>query len=354
MQMPAGPVTTTAEVEDLKRFLATAPQMWTKPDDPPLRSYPLSNGEHVSCVFWRGKFFITGTDIVKILLFRFAQIGRPVLNVKKFEEGVFSDLRNLKPGTEAILEEPRSEFLEFLFRHGCIRTQKKQKVFFWNCVPHESLFLDAIERDFKREGSLYHMNMMMNHTRYLQKQVAMMQQQQAAVANYSGTATPNSAAMAQNYLMTQAPGQRVPMPAANFMGNTVDPFLLQPATQQQPQQQQQQQATQARPSGKMPINLQNGAMPFMPPMPQPQPTINAAPSQFLPNSDDCLLGSTEDPFMLNSYFSSTGEATTDPIIDPSFLMNLHEYWLRNLGRLLLFACFVLKKIVLLDTELWNK
>ena len=69
---------------------------------------------------------------------------------------------------------------------------KKQKVFFWHCVPHESLFLDAIERDFKREGSLYHMNMMMNHTRYLQKQVAMMQasaiQQQFSSANPSNAA----------------------------------------------------------------------------------------------------------------------------------------------------------------------
>ena len=28
-------------------------------------------------------------------------------NMKKFEEGVFSDLRNLKPGTDACLEEPK-------------------------------------------------------------------------------------------------------------------------------------------------------------------------------------------------------------------------------------------------------
>ena len=33
--------------------------------------------------------------------------GRPVRNMKKFEEGVFSDLRNLKPGTDACLEEPK-------------------------------------------------------------------------------------------------------------------------------------------------------------------------------------------------------------------------------------------------------
>jgi hypothetical protein len=33
--------------------------------------------------------------------------------MKKFEEGVFSDLRNLKPGTDAILEEPKVGFLPY-------------------------------------------------------------------------------------------------------------------------------------------------------------------------------------------------------------------------------------------------
>ncbi|KAJ7930602.1 hypothetical protein B0H13DRAFT_2309550 [Mycena leptocephala] len=33
--------------------------------------------------------------------------SRPVRNMKKFEEGVFSDLRNLKPGADACLEEPK-------------------------------------------------------------------------------------------------------------------------------------------------------------------------------------------------------------------------------------------------------
>ena len=33
--------------------------------------------------------------------------GRPVRNMKKFEEGIFSDLRNLKPGVDASLEEPK-------------------------------------------------------------------------------------------------------------------------------------------------------------------------------------------------------------------------------------------------------
>ncbi|KAG6006358.1 hypothetical protein E4U54_000191 [Claviceps lovelessii] len=77
--------------------------------------------------------------------------GRPVKNSKKFEEGIFSDLRNLKSGTDASLEEPKSAFLDFLYKNNCIRTQKKQKVFYWYSVPHDRLFLDALERDLKRE-----------------------------------------------------------------------------------------------------------------------------------------------------------------------------------------------------------
>ncbi|KAJ7697970.1 hypothetical protein B0H14DRAFT_3655078 [Mycena olivaceomarginata] len=44
-----------------------------------------------------------------------------------------------------------SPFLDLLFKYQCIRTQKKQKVFYWFSVPHDRLFLDALERDLKRE-----------------------------------------------------------------------------------------------------------------------------------------------------------------------------------------------------------
>ncbi|EJT49434.1 Ste12 [Trichosporon asahii var. asahii CBS 8904] len=132
----------TARVELLCRLLfwSTLPQ-----------SFRLPNGEDVACVLWNGLYHITGTDIVRALLFRFEAFGRPVKHTKKWEEGVFSDLRNLKPGVDACLEEPKSAFLDFLFRNGCIRTQKKQKVFYWFSVPHDRLFLDALERDLKRE-----------------------------------------------------------------------------------------------------------------------------------------------------------------------------------------------------------
>ncbi|KAI0742540.1 hypothetical protein C8Q80DRAFT_1273186 [Daedaleopsis nitida] len=158
-----------SHLDRLKFFLATAPSRWNSdngfagPDPstvppghphsshPALNRFALPNSEYVSCVLWGGLYHITGTDIVRALVFRFEAFGRPVRNMKKFEEGVFSDLRNLKPGVDACLEEPKSPFLDLLFKYQCIRTQKKQKVFYWFSVPHDRLFLDALERDLKRE-----------------------------------------------------------------------------------------------------------------------------------------------------------------------------------------------------------
>ena len=113
--------------EQLMQFLLAAPVNWAPGES--IRRFQLPNAEYVSCALWYNQFYITGTDIVRVLLFRFQAYGRPVINLKKFEEGVFSDLRNLKVGIDAILEEARSDFLELLHKYNCIRTQKKQKVF---------------------------------------------------------------------------------------------------------------------------------------------------------------------------------------------------------------------------------
>jgi transcription factor STE12 len=125
-----------AHLDRLKFFLATAPSRWdanassdtdsaammTTPSDaadptmppghpssshPALNRFLLPTSEYVSCVLWNGLYHITGTDIVRALVFRFEAFGRPVRNMKKFEEGIFSDLRNLKPGVDACLEEPK-------------------------------------------------------------------------------------------------------------------------------------------------------------------------------------------------------------------------------------------------------
>ncbi|ODV57915.1 STE domain-containing protein, partial [Ascoidea rubescens DSM 1968] len=136
--------------DDLKFFLITAPANWQEHQI--IRRYYLNHDEgFISCVFWKNLYFITGTDIVKCITYRFKQFGRDIIDRKKFEEGIFSDLRNLKCGNDAVLEPPKSEFLQFLHKNNCLRTQKKQKVFFWFSVPHDKLFSDALERDLKRE-----------------------------------------------------------------------------------------------------------------------------------------------------------------------------------------------------------
>ncbi|GAA5917241.1 hypothetical protein JCM8208_006765 [Rhodotorula glutinis] len=94
-------------LDQLRQFLAAAPACF-----PPARhdnelvfkQFILPSGEAVSCVRWNGTFILTGTDVVRILLFRFLLINRRVHDRKKFEEGIFSDLRNLKIGEDAILE----------------------------------------------------------------------------------------------------------------------------------------------------------------------------------------------------------------------------------------------------------
>ncbi|GAA5869629.1 hypothetical protein JCM1840_004483 [Sporobolomyces johnsonii] len=146
-------------IDTLKFFLATAPSTFPAAtlrqprldDDAVFNRLLLPTGDTVSCVFWNGLYHITGTDVVRALSFRFRAIGRPIQHMRKFEEGVFSDLRNLKSGIDAVLEDSKSPFLELLFRHDCVRTQKKQKVFFWFSVPHDRLFLDALDRDLRRE-----------------------------------------------------------------------------------------------------------------------------------------------------------------------------------------------------------
>ncbi|KAF5094905.1 hypothetical protein D0Z03_001964 [Geotrichum reessii] len=139
------------ELVQLKYFLLTGPAQLRTENG--IHRHTLPNKEQISCVVWRNVYFITGTDIVRCLSFRFEAFGREISNRKKFEEGIFSDLRHLKCDSDAVLEQPKSEFLDYLYRNNCVRTQKKQKIFYWFSVNHDRLFQDALERDLKKELS---------------------------------------------------------------------------------------------------------------------------------------------------------------------------------------------------------
>lgn len=151
--------------ENLYDFLVNAPKTFRENER--IKKFQLKNGDYIHCVLWNYHFYITGTDIVKILIWRFQNAGKQIGAIKKFEEGIFSDLRNLKPGVDATLENPRSNFLEFLYKNGCIRTQKKQKVFYWYSVPHDVLFCDAMERDLRRDTNIYTYNTFVHDPRQL-------------------------------------------------------------------------------------------------------------------------------------------------------------------------------------------
>ena len=108
-----------------------------------LLKYTLSNYEIITCVFWEDNYYITGTDIVKILTYIFRSIGYKIHNLNQH---IFSDLRQLKIGEKSILLEPKSEFLDYLYMNNCLKTQKKQKVFLWNCVNYDLLIKKTLDR----------------------------------------------------------------------------------------------------------------------------------------------------------------------------------------------------------------
>ncbi|OIR57741.1 MAG: transcription factor Ste12-like protein [Amphiamblys sp. WSBS2006] len=135
----------------------------------------------ISCVVWRdGLYYVTGTDIVKVVRAIYAVLtdsSEPPS--KKFEEGVFSDLRNFKTGDRARLEGPRSEMLQFLHKQRCVRTQKKQKVFYWLFwADYMKLFELANARDTKRVT--------------IQTQYAMMTHAQRGMCQPIGFSNPNT------------------------------------------------------------------------------------------------------------------------------------------------------------------
>lgn len=136
------------KLENLRGFLNSAPSMF--PPRTNILKHRLSSSESVCCVRWNGEFLISGADILRCIMFKFKAFGRDVLNRGKFEELIFSDLRSSKSSVRARLEEGKSELLEFLHKHGAIRTKKKQRVFYWSAVPHDELFLDSLERELRR------------------------------------------------------------------------------------------------------------------------------------------------------------------------------------------------------------
>ena len=135
----------------LDRFMNTAPRLTEGHKS--VVHFKLNEDTAINCVNWKDRCFITGTDIVRLLVHKFQHFaGKPPRHMKKFEEGIFSDLRRLTPPNDCVLEGTRSDFLVFLFDIDCVRSKKKQKVFFWDrfkAVAH-NIFCDAVDRELAR------------------------------------------------------------------------------------------------------------------------------------------------------------------------------------------------------------
>ncbi len=74
--LPVQPILETLEqtLERLKLFLATAPAEWNAQQR--IKRFVFPTGDRISCILWNSLFHVTGTDIVKVLMFRFAAFGR--------------------------------------------------------------------------------------------------------------------------------------------------------------------------------------------------------------------------------------------------------------------------------------
>ncbi len=129
-------------------FLENGPVGWAPGEE--CRRFSIF-GDTITCSFREGEFLISGTDIVKSLtaLFRLAQLGRQPADRRRFEEGIAGDLRSIKAGRGAILEEANSDLLKFLYRINSVRTHKKQKIFIWAAVPFLRLHNDSMARELR-------------------------------------------------------------------------------------------------------------------------------------------------------------------------------------------------------------
>lgn len=129
-------------------FVETAYQEWSA--SLAARYLELSNKSRIACVAWDGEFYISGTDILKIVQFRLRQAGIRDADPRKIERGIISTLRGLRPGRSSILLESRDPLMSRLDALGCIKTRKRQKVFLWDAVDHQRLFQDALARELRR------------------------------------------------------------------------------------------------------------------------------------------------------------------------------------------------------------
>lgn len=133
-----------------------------------LYQFILPSGEPVSRIRWLGLDYISSTDVIRILSFRFLVLGRRVKDSKQFEIAARSMLRNcpcsailgkvrfpltadFHANTHNISLREQSELVHALYAYGGIRTRTTHNVFAWSTFDHNRLFLDLLDKDLSSE-----------------------------------------------------------------------------------------------------------------------------------------------------------------------------------------------------------
>lgn len=141
--------------EQLHNFLSQGGLNWKEGET--CRRFTIF-GDCITIANWKDEALVSGYDVVKtvLALYRVEHFGKYPKDRKKFEEGIASDLRNLKLGSDALLEEASSPLLKFLFRISSVRTHKRQKIFKWNVIPFKRLYADSLEKSGNRQTGKIH------------------------------------------------------------------------------------------------------------------------------------------------------------------------------------------------------
>lgn len=110
--------------------------------------------EHIHCVLWEGQYLMTSCDIIKVLRVLVRAGGHGQAD-RKFKESVFSALRRYRPGLECQVELAHSRLLLWLQQHGCIRTIKRQRMYYWHKVDVFGLADEIRQRAVRRPALDY-------------------------------------------------------------------------------------------------------------------------------------------------------------------------------------------------------
>lgn len=104
----------------------------------------------VACIRWNGECYVTVCDVIRILTFRLHVLGYRIANTTKLSEGVYSDLRTCRPGSDYVQLDAGEAVLLAAASVGATQSTKAQRIFRWGSFDHDRLLINALQRDVDR------------------------------------------------------------------------------------------------------------------------------------------------------------------------------------------------------------